>query len=198
MRSGAAARASRRAVGRSSGTSAITSSAPAPRSRATSRLAAGTGSSACAPTRAASAGSATPKIPTRTSPIVLSSDGDDGRRPGKVHRQPARRDLAMSRADVVLRQPGGERTQRLQRLSQELGAQLVGRLFLGARALGERQPAAVDQQRRSRRSRPRARARRSGRRPPADRWCSRTARASRGPRPCRRASDAARRGLGLG
>ncbi len=74
----------------------------------------------------------------------------DGRRVGEVHRQPARRDLAMPCADVVVRQPGGERTERLQRLPQEFGAQIVGRLFLGAGALGERQPAAVDQQRRSR------------------------------------------------
>ena len=175
-RSGPAARASRRAVGRSSGTSAITSSAPAVRNRATSRLAAGTGSSAWAPRRAASAGSATPRIPTRTSPIVFSSEGTmagdletfTARRRGVTSPCPAPRSFSASPA-----------------------AKGPSACSVFPRNLARRSLAAFSSRSRSRETtaplrppaesapsaRPPARARRSGD-VPADHWCNRTARAS--------------------
>ena len=139
--------------------------------------------------RAASAGSATPKMPTRTPPTVSSRDGVDvlwrarccsPGAPGRHTPRPA--------ADVGLGQPGGERrAERPSASPRNVARAVVRLLLLGAccsrgTTARPRRPAGPGRLR----ARPSAPARRSGRRRPADRWCSRTARASRGPRPCRR------------
>ena len=186
-RSGLAARASRRAAGRSSGTSAITSSAPAPRRRATSRLAAATGSSASPPTRDASAGSATPKIPTRIPPIVSSRDGATAAVLDRLTARPLGDDFAAAGRHVGLGDAGRERRpQRFQRAGQELGAQHVGRLLLGVAALRERHAPAVERPAWGPPSRPPGPARRIAPRRPAGRWYTRRAPASRESRPYRR------------
>ena len=191
MRSGAAAArqpARGRAVERAS---AITSSAPALRSRATSAWRPPPDPRPWRTDRPPAPDRPRRRCRPARRRIVFSSEGATAGEPGKVHRQAAGDDLAMPRADVVLRQAGRERPQlAAASCPRNLARRLVGRFFLGARALGERQPAPVDQQRRARALGAPAPARRSGRRPPADRWCSRRAPAFRGPPPSRKASGA--------
>ena len=171
--------------------SATTSSAPACRSRATSFFPAAIGSSPLPPSFAPSSGSATPNTPTLTPPTVFSSDGasagDGGRltasRGGTTSAAPPRTSVSASPA---ANGPSLTSSVARKRAAWHRSAATSWCWSPGTTARPRRAPAPDRSWRR------RAPAWRSARCRPADRWCSRTARASRGSRPCRRSSDAAR------